>query len=290
MPISQRLGPRTAQPCVDGVVNEIIVIVLPASWPTSWILAVNIMYAGETWELPWLQPSRAQQRVQDGFFHRARGFLRQLSASSPGGEEVKSFMRLGSHEYGGAKTAAVPWGTRAGVPQRAAVVDTAAALDEALDEHFPDLARQCRDPDALLKPRSDWPEKPVKTFARLDATYPLLVDEGVRVGLLELAPEEQLEHLGGLPISGGAFAVPKDVKEDRWISPNETMNKVVDDKKMIKVETPYLPQLRGVTAPRGARLRTSKRDARHYCHVLRAGKRWKGFMAIPSVRKKGKKL
>ena len=38
------------------------------------------------------------------------------------------------------------------------------------------------------------------------------------------------------------------------------------------------------------RLRTSRRDARHYFHVLRAGKRWRGFMAIPSARKKGKKL
>ena len=212
-----------------------------------WILAINIMYAGETWELPRLQPSRAQQRAQVGFLHRARHFLRQLSARSPGGEEIKSFTRLGSHEYGGAKTAAVPLGTRAGVPQRAAVVDTAAALEV----HYPGLARQCRDSEALLKLRSDWPEKPVKTFARLDATYPLLVDEGVRVGMLELAPEEQLEHLGGLPISGGAFAVPKDEKEDRWISPNETVNMLVDDKKMIKVEMPYLPQLRGVTEPRG---------------------------------------
>ena len=91
--------------------------------------------------------------------------------------------------------------------------------------------------------------------------------------------------MGG-PQHSGAFAVDKDGAEDRWISPLEFANDCVDDSRLPPLVAPYVPQLAAVSLRPGCRLRISKRDARHYFHVLRRGRRWKQWMAMPPIRNK----
>ena len=96
--------------------------------------------------------------------------------------------------------------------------------------------------------------------------------------------------MGGVPAHGGAFAVPKNQDKSRWIAPNETLNMLVDDSKLVKVEMPFLPQLRAMIVPKGARLLVSKRDARRYFHLLKSGSRWRKYLAFTPIRKTGLKL
>ena len=99
-------------------------------------------------------------------------------------------------------------------------------------------------------------------------SYDKLIDTAERIGLVELMPEEQLPLSWGQPHWNGGFSVAKDDMEDRMISPLEWTNDRVDDSRVGRVEMPYLPQMRIISVPKGARLRVSKRDARHDFHQL----------------------
>eukprot|EP00974_Lingulodinium_polyedra_P112600 10894583-Lingulodinium_polyedra.AAC.1 len=79
---------------------------------------------------------------------------------------------------------------------------------------------------ALLLEPSLWPAAPLREFALLDESYGELVNRAVDVGLEEWMPTEELLHLGGRPVVGGGFAVPKPGApgEDRWINPSKTLN------------------------------------------------------------------
>ena len=61
----------------------------------------------------------------------------------------------------------------------------------------------------------------------------------------------------------GGFAVPKDAREDRWISPCEFVNAITDKRKMRKVKMPYLPMLGVLTTRRGRKVWVSKRAQEH---------------------------
>eukprot|EP00972_Heterocapsa_arctica_P007823 1140476-Heterocapsa_arctica.AAC.1 len=52
---------------------------------------------------------------------------------------------------------------------------------------------------------------------------------------------------------------------------------------------PHIPQMRTLTVPRGRRLLVSKRDARHYFHVLRNGPKWRQWLALPPMMQRGLK-
>ena len=68
--------------------------------------------------------------------------------------------------------------------------------------------------------------------------------------------------------------MPKDDLEDRWISPLEETNALVDPSLLPGVAYPYLPQLGSLLIAAGQRPVVSKRDARNYYPTLRAGERW----------------
>eukprot|EP00974_Lingulodinium_polyedra_P111705 10803023-Lingulodinium_polyedra.AAC.1 len=58
----------------------------------------------------------------------------------------------------GARVAALPLSRLAGLPARAAVVDTA----EVSRGYSEELAAQREDPDWVLRPRAEWPLAPVR--------------------------------------------------------------------------------------------------------------------------------
>ena len=63
--------------------------------------------------------------------------------------------------------------------------------------------------------------------------------------------------------------------------PLKVVNKLVDPTNLQKATSLYLPMLGMLVIEQGTRLRVSKRDARHYFHMLRRGRRWAPFFAMP---------
>ena len=125
----------------------------------------------------------------------------------------------------------------------------------------------------------------MKPYANLHSSYGKLIDKAAEAGLVELRPARVLPIVGGRPAHGGGFAVAKDDVEDRWISPNEITNDLIDEARLVKVEMPYAQQLRAMVVPKDRKLLVSKRDARHYFHRLRAGAKWRRWLALPPVKK-----
>ena len=82
---------------------------------------------------------------------------------------------------------------------------------------------------------------------------------------------------------GGAFAVDKDAKEDRWISPSEFSNDIIHSATLPEMQVPYLPQLAAITISKGAQALISKRDARHYFPGLRACDSWRKLFGMLPV-------
>ena len=158
-------------------------------------------------------------------------------------------------------------------------MDTVAALS-GYDDSLSELAG---DPTKLLLPQSEWPAIPRKPFKKLHSSYPHLVHKAFSVGLLEPSTSAGVLHQNGVPIEGGGFGVAKDEKEDRWISPLEFSNDVVDLTRMPVMLTPYMPQLAGVFISPKDRVLVSKRDARHYFHQLRTHPSWRPFPVSPKL-------
>ena len=231
-------------------------------------------------------PSASQRRLLESLLQRARLCLRHWDGRTFGGAGIHDLLALDANSYE-AKSGALRLGARAGVPDRAAVVDTAAALTES----FPVLAAQVANPDELLLPPEDWPRRIKAPFEHLDGSYKELVKRAVDAGLLDFASDsegdEPVQYRGVARTLGG-FAVPKDLREDRWIAPCEFLNAITDKRRLQPVAMPFLPQLGVLTTRRGRKVWVSKRDARHYFHVLRTTKQWQRFMRGPPVRWKGK--
>jgi hypothetical protein len=82
-----------------------------------------------------------------------------------------------------------------------------------------------------------------RVFEHLDRTYDQLIDGAVASGAVLLYDINRLPRVGADPVRGGGFAVPKDDLEDRWISPLEETNTLVDPAVLPPVQYPYLPQL-----------------------------------------------
>jgi hypothetical protein len=242
-----------------------------------WLLGINWLHNCDA-EVCCFVPSIAQSRIQSSLLDRARAFLRRCGDAHVGGKEVNSYRHLDDSAYSGL-VSVVPLGVRAGIPDIAATVDAGTVLQGYDDT----LAAMVEDPDLLLLPPELWPELPRKPFMRLDSTYPLLVDNAVAAGLQELADEESLVHHQGKAMFGGGFAVAKNEIEDRWIAPLEFSNDIVDDSKLPIMQVPYLPQLAAILVTKPSRILVSKRDARHYFHMLRNGTRWRRYLGMPPV-------
>ena len=230
-----------------------------------------------------VKPSLAQLRVHDVVLEAVRDFLRgNLVACGDG--DIKRLLRY-DMAYG-----LEPWvvalGEQAGVPSRAAVVDLAAAVGE----NYPSISDQILDPEKLLLDEEDRPKKLPKAFVNVDRTYDAYVQRNVVAGLQELVGEEQVYRHEGKLLVSGAFGVPKNEKENRAISAAMGINALLDRKKLPRPKFGYPPRMRTMRAVRGSVLLKSKRDARHYYHVLKPGDKWKKYLAHPPVWREGKKI
>ena len=176
---------------------------------------------------------------------------------------------------------AKPLGVQAGVPTAAATCDPA----NALSTFDPEVAAVCSEPSRLMMNEQSRPF-PRRPFVHVDSTYPELVAKAVDCGLQSWGEEEDAVQANGVAQHSGGFAVEKSAAEDRWISPLEYANDCVEPSALPKMIAPYIPQLSGTSLRRGRRLRVSKRDARHYFHVLKRGIKWKPWLAMPPVKKR----
>lgn len=80
----------------------------------------------------------------------------------------------------------------------------------------------------------------------------------------------------------GAFAVVKDGVEDRVIT-DPQVDQLLDPDLLPRPKFAFIPSLRRVTVPRSGTVVVSKRDARHYFHRLRIGRRWGRWLCSPPV-------
>ena len=102
------------------------------------------------------------------------------------------------------------------------------------------------------------------------------------MGLQSLMPAKKVARHRGKAILGATFAVAKNEEEDRIIN-DPAVNDLLDGSKLPRPKFSYMPALRVMKTRRGKILRVSKRDARHYFHKLRIGRKWKPYLAMPSA-------
>ena len=124
------------------------------TWVNIIIAYLNMLYAGyEEGAVNRRQPSAAQRRVHAGLRDSVSAFLGE-GVPWPESATIHESLRL-SDQYAGGKATARALGMKGGVPPRAADVD----LFQALHASRPDVARQVREPNALLLPPSERPRK-----------------------------------------------------------------------------------------------------------------------------------
>ena len=241
------------------------------------ISALNHMYSGCS-RVSRVEPTLAQARVHQCIFTTVSSFLRSGVRTS-GEEEIKDYL-LESMHYNGAGGRAQPLGLRAGVPDHAAVVD----LKGVLDRYDKGLAEQVEHPSSLLYPKRLRPKHIPKPFCKLHETYPAYVKRNVKAGLQTLLPRKSIYKIKGRPLYSGAFAVPKNSDEDRAISALCPLNALVNPAKLWKPRFAIMPMMRALQIAPGKRLRIYKKDARHFFHFLRIGRRWRKYMAHPPLK------
>ena len=241
------------------------------------ISALNHMYSGCS-SVSRVEPTLAQTRVHQCIFSTVCSFLRSGLLTS-GEEQIKEYL-LESVHYNGAGGQAQPLGLRAGVPDHAAVVD----LKGVLDRYDKGLAEQVEHPSSLLFPKKLRPKHIPKPFCKLHETYPEYVKRNVKAGLQTLMPRKSIYKFKGRPLYSGAFAVPKNSEEDRAISALCPLNALVNPAKLWKPRFAIMPMMRTLQISPGKSLRIYKKDARHFFHFLRIGRRWRKYMAHPPLK------
>ena len=144
--------------------------------------------------------------------------------------------------------------------------------------------RKIVDPESVLLPPDQRPDLERRPFTNVGPDYDDFVESTCRARLQEVIPVRRIATHRGKPLDGGAFAVPKDEKEDRFIS-DLPVNQLLDPRRLPRPTFAYIPRLRSVRTCKGKVLRISKRDARHYFHRLRIGRRWRQWLAHPRLHK-----
>lgn len=238
------------------------------------VAALNWLHGGQQ-AFTTMVPTAAHGRVHS----RLEGALRALVMNDEptlGPERLDSFLRQTQHYTGTGVVLAL--GARGGVPDKAADV----ALADELAPHFPDLARQVTSPSCLLLPAKKRPRKVRKGYTWVSSTYPELVRKNVKAGLQKLKQEHQVAKHGGRLLLAGAFAVVKDDKEDRVIT-DPSVNQLLNEDSLPRPRFAYIPSLRSVTVPSSGVIKITKRDARHYFHRLRIGRRWGRWLCSPPI-------
>ena len=112
-----------------------------------WLALLHYLHDGLHFSLASWQGSAAQQRAQLRLLRRARAFLRRSPDVGTSGDGIRTFLKTTAAGYG-SSAVVLPLGIRAGVPVRAAVVDTA----DVLRIFDAEVALQCEEPSALLFP------------------------------------------------------------------------------------------------------------------------------------------
>lgn len=241
------------------------------------IVAFNWLYAGkEGGSL--LSPSAVQRRIHAVICEAVDSFLRSGSSAS-GEAEISGFLRESQHAYWTAGGHCLPLGLRAGVPEKAAVVD----LHNILQKFDSALAKQIIHPGELLLPPRLRPRKLPRPFCKLDGTYGEYVKRNCKAGLQKLKPLKTIFKIKGKPLFSGAFAVAKNIEEDRAISALCPLNALVDQRKLWVPKFAIMSSMRAMTLARDKQLRVYKKDARHFFHFLRVGTRWHKYMAHPPL-------
>ena len=241
------------------------------------IVAFNWLYAGkEGGSL--LSPSAVQRRIHAVIFEAVDSFLRSGSSTS-GEAEISGFLRESQHAYWTTGGHCLPLGLRAGVPEKAAVVD----LHNILQKFDIALAKQIIHPGELLLPPRLRPRKLPRPFCKLDGTYGEYVKRNCKAGLQKLKPLKTIFKIKGKPLFSGAFAVAKNIEEDRAISALCPLNALVDQRKLWVPKFAIMSSMRAMTLARDKQLRVYKKDARHFFHFLRVGTRWHKYMAHPPL-------
>ena len=249
------------------------------------LLALNWLHGGRGDLIPNIVTA-AHQRV----FSRVEETLKALVMTDEptmGPQGLDHFMRQSQLYTGSGVVLAL--GVKGGVPDKAADVDLAGHLEE----HFPWMAKQVLNPSCLLLPPKQRPKRVKRGFTWTAPSYPELVKKNVKAGLQKLKHPRQVARLGDKMVLAGAFAVVKDDREDRVIT-DPAVNQLLDPEALPRPRFAYIPALRSVTVPRTGLVAVTKRDARHYFHRLRIGRRWSRWLCSPPVdlpcRQGGKRL
>ena len=169
-------------------------------------------------------------------------------------------------------------GVRGGVPDKAADVP----LHEHLKDAFPEMSEQVVRPDSLLLASKRRPKRVKRGYTWLAPSYPDLVRRNVKAGLHCFKKPHQVARHRGIRCLAGSFAVRKDDHEDRVIT-DPSVNQLLDPERLPRPRFAYIPKLRCLQVPASGVLVVSKRDARHYFHRLRIGRRWRRWLCGPPV-------
>ena len=141
-------------------------------------------------------PSIAQKRVMQRQAALALRTAEALDSEDVSGGYIRRFLRLDLFGYGARQTAKA-LGTRAGVPDEAAVCDTG----HALREFDSGLAALVEDPELLMRDPGSRPEAR-RPFVHVDSSYPELVHQAVGAGLQEFGDVCDAVHSMGKPQQG----------------------------------------------------------------------------------------
>ena len=207
----------------------------------------------------------AQRRCQSHLLTAVGSFLRR-APKLHGEAEIHKFLKSSDNDYCNPfLERTLPLGERAGTPATAATVD----LAHVLDRSRPDLARQVRNPSSLLLKPPERPRTLNRPFTYLHKSYPTYVQRNVVSGMQRLVPIRKVKQHHGKPIISGAFAVPKNDKEDRAIAAL-TVNEFIDPSKLWKPLFGQVQRLRCVTS-RGKKLRVSKKRCQAFLPRFETG-------------------
>ena len=169
-------------------------------------------------------------------------------------------------------------GVKGGVPSKAADVP----LEQHLQSTFPEMAEQVVRPNALLLLSRRRPRHVKRGYTWLARSYPELVQRNVKAGLHCLKKRGQVARHRGALCLAGAFAVKKDEYEDRVIT-DPSVNQLLDPDKLPRPQFAFVQKMRSLTVPEGGVVVVSKRDARHYFHRLKIGRRWRRWLCSPPI-------
>jgi len=247
---------------------------------------MNLMYVGrEADSVPYYTSTAAQRRVQTVVLDDVRAFLRGAPGAS-GDDALYSYLKEVDAYTADPSSVAMALGSRAGVPDRAADV----CLEEALGPFDAAMAEQVRNPGAVLLPPRERPEDLPKAYTYTDRTYKDFVEAGRRAGLYRLVPQRRVFKYRGRPLISGAFAVRKDVQEDRCITAANPVNALLNMAVVKRPRFGAVNRLRAVTCSGRKVLRVCKKDARHYFHSLRLHRRWQKYLSMPPVDIQGREM